>query len=122
MGTYYWLVNHKKKEYLNLNGAKISEMDNDFDKQMIFTFLKDGCVRETMELEFAGDDTGGWDRCAKYKEITCDILYSMFEDGFIPTRWQVAFIYDKFKEANRLKEFGEWIKKFDEKDKNSPSG
>ena len=113
MGTNYWLANHTTKQYLDFNGAKLGEQHNDFDRAMLQAFLQMYCIRKSPSIEYVGDDTGGWDKCSGYEDVTCDVLYSMFEDGFIPNRWQITFIYDRFQEAKRLTHLAEWMKKWD---------
>ena len=117
MGTYYWLANHTEKVYIDFNGAKLRDQENDFDRALLQRFLHMFCVHNAPSIQFVGDDTGGWDNCKDYQEITCDVMYDLFEDGFVPNRWQITFIYDKFQKANRLKELAEWMKKWDDKEK-----
>lgn len=117
MGTYYWLANHTERTYIDFDGAKLREQENNFDRALLQRFLHMFCVNHAPSIQFVGDDTGGWDKCKNYKEVTCDIMYDMFEDGFIPDRWQITFIYDKFNQAGRLKELAEWMVKWDDKKK-----
>jgi len=116
MGTYYWLANHTEKTFIDFDGAKLKEQENDFDRELLQRFLHMYCVQESPSIQFVGYDNGRWDKCKNYKEVTCDVMYDMFEDGFIPNRWKIIFIYDKFKESGRLKELGEWMKKWDGKE------
>ena len=115
MGIYYKFANYTKKEILDFESAKLREITgNKFDQELLAHYLGMN-VYELCEYKFVGDETGGWDETAEFKDITCDVLYDMFEDGFIPSQWQFGWIYSKFKDADRLSEFAEWIKKFKEK-------
>jgi len=117
MGIYYKFANYTKEEVLDFESAKLREITgNNFDQELLAHYLGMN-VRELCEYKFAGDETGEWDSIAKFKDITCDVLIDMFEDGFVPDKWRFGWIYSKFSEEKRLSEFAEWIKKFQEFEK-----
>jgi hypothetical protein len=45
MGTYYWLANHTEKEYLDFEGAKLREQENNFDRVLLQRYLHMSCVQ-----------------------------------------------------------------------------
>jgi hypothetical protein len=111
MGSYYKFANFTKKEILDLNSKKMSEIKaNDFDRRLLVQYLAMECYTDC-HVKFISDESGDWDKCAEFEDITCNVLVDMFEEGFVPDYWSFGWIYLKFKDAKRLDELAEWIKK-----------
>lgn len=120
MGTLYWFVNFSRRERVDFpGGAKLGDIANDSMTQKIITHYLTMRARfgdgETPEVAFVPDSM--WDKyCTDLEDATCDVLYDMFEDGWIPKAYWMSWIFEKFQEADRLKELGKWMEKFELKE------
>ena len=56
-------------KYIDFNGAKLREQENDFDRSLLQRFIQIFCVNNAPSIELVGDDTGGWDKCRNYEEV-----------------------------------------------------
>jgi hypothetical protein len=114
MGMYYMFANFTDEEMIDFSSGKMLEIkSNALDKNILVYYLSwFSGIGDEKEMRFVGDEDGSWEKAIKFKDRTCDVFIDMFEDDFIPSLSDICFIYQKFKEADRFEELGEWIKKF----------
>jgi hypothetical protein len=118
MGIYYTFACLSRKEFIEMPSIKIREiLGNNFCHSILIQFLAMRCVGMSNEFKFLADEYGEQEQIhnKEWRNVTCDVLVNMFEDGFIPDQWQFGWIYNEFQQLGRLDEFSEWIKKFKEK-------
>lgn len=108
-------MNHSKKERIDLNGLKIAEMKNSFDRMLTQEFIIMSCTNERCEFELIADEyqQETYGKClSEYRDVTHEVLFSLFEDGYIPETHQMNFIFKKFQEADDLKSLSKVMEKW----------
>jgi hypothetical protein len=89
------LANLTKKEILDFDGAKMSEMYGKLDTALLMKYMQTLQDRP-MALKFIADERGEWDECAKFKDITPDIIsYLLNEHEDYYNRWEYAWCCKK---------------------------
>jgi len=121
MGTLYVFVNIGDRKYLDLPAGKLAEikgcqMCKDMIAQYLTGFYSGGSSADICFIE----NVRFYDKLNKeheFEDITADVLFDMFEDGYQPKFHQFNWIYKKFEEKGRLKDLTRWFEEWDKKKK-----
>lgn len=121
MGNNYTLVNEEDKEYVDFDTSKGRELTNYLASSMVVHALKIWCYEPTLEgakpVIFRKHDEKFYEEVwenDEYEEVTTDVLYSMFEDGYVPkSNRRIGWIFSKFKEQDKLDQLSKWLDKWD---------
>jgi hypothetical protein len=84
MGVYFKFANFTDEEVIDGYSAKSGEWKfNHFDQAVVVNYLMNlNLTGVTKEVKFIADESGEWDNCSDFKDVTAEVLYSMFEDGW----------------------------------------
>lgn len=119
MGTHWVLANHDEQEYVEFDNNKGRSIGGDgasLTNQMIAEYVKlvTSQVGASQNIELVRRDERFYDEMhEEYDNATCDVLYSMFESGYVPTsNWETGWIFTQFKDADRMHHMKKWMDKW----------
>ncbi|WP_226006051.1 hypothetical protein [Natrinema salinisoli] len=110
------LVNHDDEEYVEFDNDKSTHFGGDgtrFTNQMVAEYMKMASyeVRNGRRIQLIARDEKFYEEIHdEYDNATCDVLYSMFEAGYVPnSNWVTGWIFTQFKQADRMDHLKKWM-------------
>ena len=114
MGTNFVLACVSEKTFIELPSSKSTEIILDpFTQKLITNYL-------LMEIQYDEKSFRFFDTCnqhyvdiySKFENVTWQVVYDLFEDGWKPSKYEIKFIFEVFEEAKQMKPLAEYIVKW----------